>query len=347
MRKLKFLVLKLTNILISICFCLLIICLITFSNTNLLAVKAAISLWINAVVPSLLPFFIATELLSYTKVTLVLSKLFNKIMRPIFNVPGEGSFALILGSISGYPVGAKIVSDFKKNNICTEEECERLLAYTNNSGPLFILGTVGVSLFGSSEIGFLLLLTHILASFTVGFLFRWWHSKNKKRYYSNEISSQNQISISNLGTILSESILSSINTILMIGGFMILFAIVISILKSSHLIYLISDILQPLFTFLHIPANYNLGIISGIIELTNGINLVALTNVKNISTSIIICAFLLGFGGFSVLLQVLSITSKSKISIKPYIIGKVLQACFAALYTYLSLKYFSIFNLNL
>ena len=44
------------------------------------------------------------------------------------------------------------------------------------------------------------------------------------------------------------------------------------------------------------------------------------------------CAFVLGFGGFSVLLQVLSIVSKSNISIKPYILGKFLQACFAAIY---------------
>ena len=63
-------------------------------------------------------------------------------MRPIFNVPGEGAFAFIMGIISGYPVGAKIVSDFKSRNICTDVECERLLAFTNNAGPLFIVGTV-------------------------------------------------------------------------------------------------------------------------------------------------------------------------------------------------------------
>ena len=63
-------------------------------------------------------------------------------MRPIFNVPGEGAFPLIMGIISGYPVGAKIVTNFRKNNICTKEEAERLITFTNNSGPLFIIGTV-------------------------------------------------------------------------------------------------------------------------------------------------------------------------------------------------------------
>ena len=63
-------------------------------------------------------------------------------MRPLFNVPGEGAFALLMGTISGYPVGAKIVADFKSRGICNDAECERLLSFTNNSGPLFIIGTV-------------------------------------------------------------------------------------------------------------------------------------------------------------------------------------------------------------
>ncbi len=71
-------------------------------------------------------------------------KLLNKFMRPIFNVPGEGAFALLMGIVSGYPVGAKIVSTLKENHLCTSLEAERLIAFTNNSGPLFIIGTVGV-----------------------------------------------------------------------------------------------------------------------------------------------------------------------------------------------------------
>ena len=68
-------------------------------------------------------------------------------MKPLFNIRGEGSFALIMGIISGYPVGAKIACNFRKNNVCSKEECERLLSFTNNSGPLFIVGTVGITMF--------------------------------------------------------------------------------------------------------------------------------------------------------------------------------------------------------
>lgn len=119
-----------------------ILFLVVFSKTNISSSKSGLLLWANTIVPSLLPFFIATELLSHTSIISILGKYLKSIMKPVFNVPGEGSFAFIMGIISGYPVGAKIVSNLYENKVCTKAEAERLLAFTNNSGPLFIIGTV-------------------------------------------------------------------------------------------------------------------------------------------------------------------------------------------------------------
>lgn len=85
-----------------------------------------------------------------------------------------GAYAMLMGIISGYPIGAKIVTNFRENGMCSKEECERLLAFTNNSGPLFIIGSVGISMFYNSLIGILLFITHLLACLTVGFVFRFW-----------------------------------------------------------------------------------------------------------------------------------------------------------------------------
>ena len=179
MHKVKFVIFKIKKLFFPFCICLFTIFLLVFSNSNLSSAKTGLSLWANSVVPSLLPFFIATELLGYTSVISFLGKSLNKFMKPVFNVPGEGAFPFIMGIISGYPMGAKIVSDFKERGICTQEECERLLAFTNNSGPLFIVGTVGIGLFKDTNTGILLFLTHILACLTVGFLFRWWKSSKR------------------------------------------------------------------------------------------------------------------------------------------------------------------------
>lgn len=331
--------------------CLFPICLLLFSKSNLSATKSGLALWANNIVPSLLPFFIATELLSYTNVVTNLGKKLNFIMRPIFNVPGIGSYALIMGLISGYPVGAKIVSNFKDEGLCTKEEAERMISFTNNSGPLFIVATVGISLFGNTLIGILLLISHILSSISVGVLFRFWKNNKKNTISSlNSFSSntKKQASFYNLGEILNNSILSSIKTVFIIGGFVVLFSVILSILKSSYIINIISKIIFPLF---HIFGIKNIAFakafLCGFIEVTNGIMLLSTITYKKISVNIIICAFLLGFGGISVLLQVFSIISKSNISIRAYFIGKLLHGLLAAFYTWILIYTFPIFNLNL
>ena len=333
MRNFKFIVFKIKSLILPSLICIFILFLLMFSKNNLAAAKSGLELWANSVLPSLLPFFIATELLGYTNIVPMCGRFFSKLMRPIFNVPGEGAFAFLMGIISGYPVGAKIIANLKENKLCNKVEAERLIAFTNNSGPLFIVGTVGIGLFYNSSIGLILFCTHILSCITVGFLFRWW-GKSKEKYLRNSSYSieNNILSFCNLGEVLSKSIISSINTILMIGGFVVLFSIIISMLNTSHILHVLSS---HVLSVLHIPEDFSLSILTGFIEVTNGLSFISGITSLSFSFKLVICAFVLGFGGFSVLLQVLSITSKANISIKPYFIGKLLQAFFAAFYTYL------------
>ena len=343
MKSFKFYCISLKRNILPIIFILFLFCLIVFSASNLSATKSGLSLWANSVVPSLFPFLVATELLSYTNVVNFVSSKLDKFMRPIFNMPGCSAYPLILGMLSGYPVGAKTVCQIYKEGLCTKREAELILAYTNNSGPLFIIGTVGISMFGSTTIGLILLSTHMLASLSVGIIFgKKIGSKYKSINKSYVKSSRQSVSFSNLGEVLSNSIISSIKTIMMIGGFVVIFSVIISILKNSGLLNMIAKFLSPLFG----NSSFISGILSGIIELTNGLNAISSIHVKAISTNILLCSFLLGFGGFSVMLQILSVVSKEKLSIKPYIIGKILQAILATAYTFVILQ-IPMFNFNL
>ena len=345
----KFTIFSIKKAILPSVFLLFTICLVLFSKNNLIAAKEGLSLWANNVVPSLLPFFIATELLSYTNIVSYFGKLLNPIMKPLFNVPGIGSYALIMGIISGYPTGAKIVVNLNEQGLCTKEEAERMLAFTNNSGPLFILGTVGVSLFGNSTIGFLLLLTHILACLTVGMLFRFYKYDNSSSvsYVSNNYHTSS-VDFSNLGEVLGKSIFSAIQTVVMIGGFVVLFSVILSILKTSNIVYLLANVISPLLKIFGIRnSTFSASIICGLLELTNGIMQVALIPCKQISVNILIVAFLLGFGGISVMLQVYSIISKANLSIKPYFWGKLLHGIIACIYAFILIKLFPIFNFNL
>lgn len=98
--------------------------------------------------------------------------------------------------------------------------------------------------------------------------------------------------------------MSSISTIVMIGGFVMLFSVIISILNNTRIFDIIEVISSPLLNTLNIPVDFVNGLFSGIIELTNGVSIISKIPFKAISLNIIICAFLLGFGGISILLQV-------------------------------------------
>lgn len=345
----KIYIIKFKKIFMPSLFMIFTICLILFSKSNLAAAKTGLLLFANSIVPSLFPFFVATELLSHTNIVHILGKIFSPLMKPLFHIRGEGSFPFIMGFLSGYPMGAKISVQFRNEKICSKEECERLLSFTNNSGPLFILGTVGISMFGNSTIGILLLISHLLSSITVGIIFRFWKS-NIKQSSINSTSyktSYANISLSNLGGVIGNSITNSINTILLIGGFVVLFSVIISILQNSQLLNAITNLLAPIFNFLHIPEKFTTGFISGFLELTNGLNIICNISEKHLSYNIILASFLLGLGGLSVLLQVWSTIAKTDLSIKPYVLGKLLHACISALYTFLLIKSFFIFNFDL
>lgn len=317
-----------TKFLIKVFLILFIIFLIMFSKTNILAVQNAISLFFEKVFPSLFPFFIATDLLSHTNIINILNTILSPIMKPLFNVSGKGAFPFIMGIISGYPTGAKIVSDFRKNNICTKVECERLLAYTNNSGPLFIIGTVGSSLFLSTEIGILLLITHIFGTLTVGIIFRFY----KNNYYRNE-NIVDELDIDNFSSILTESIFTSFKTTGMIFGFIIMFSIINNILLTSGILKLFPSAI--------------IGSILGTCEITNGINYISMIKSSNLTIQLILTSFFLGFGGISVLMQVYSIISKTDLSIKPYILGKLLHGLTSAIYTLIIILLFPSFSFKI
>lgn len=322
--------------------------LVLFSKNNLSAAKDGLTLWATCVVPSLFPFFIATELLNYTNITNIFGKALKNIMRPLFNIPGEGAYAFIMGIISGCPIGAKIVSDLYSTRICTKDEAERMLCFTNNSGPLFIIGTVGILLFGNSTTGMLLFITHLLSAISVGLILgissRFYKSsEHNSSTHNKDVIKKDNVSISNLGEVLATSISKSITNIFQIGGFVVLFSVILSILNRLNIISSFSNFL----TFFNIPYDFSKGLISGIIELTNGVNIVSKIHTKAISNNIALCAFLLGFGGISIALQVLSIVSKFGLSVKTYFHGKVLQGLFQAFYTLLLVKYCSIFNMDI
>ena len=316
-----------------------ILSLILFSETAVKSAAKGINLWLNVVFPSLLPFFVASEILYRTGFVKSLGVLLEPIMRPLFNVPGCGSFALAMGITSGYPVGAKLTANMRQERLLTKTESERLLSFTNNSGPLFIIGSVAVGMFNNSGIGFILLASHILACLTVGIIFRFYGKKSNSikrpkdnrilKKFKKEMTNTKQV---NLGDVLGDSIRSSINTMLAIGGFIILFSVIISLLLETGVILLLSTYIGSVTYFFGVPRDLIASVLSGFIEITTGINMISKTERISLVQQLSAASLVLGWAGLSVHFQVYSIISKTDISIKPYLLGKLLQGIFAATY---------------
>ena len=230
-----------------------------------------------------------------------------------------------------------------------------MLAFTNNSGPLFIIGTVGCSFYSNTSIGILLLISHILSSICVGIILgiisRIKSATNKFTANSTQSAStnnfssllQDDIKIADIGGILGSAIVSAIKSILMIGGFVTIFSVILSILNNTKILTIISYFISNIF---HINPDYIVGLLTGFLEFTNGLYKISTINNKMLSINLILSSFIIGFGGISVTLQVLNIISKNKLSIKTYIFGKLLHGTISALFTFLILS-IPIFSLNL
>lgn len=136
------------------------------------AAAEALSLCAGSVIPALFPFLVVSSLLLSLGLGELLSPMLAGLMEPLFRVDGVGSSALLLGLVGGYPIGAKTAADLYRGGRLSRPEAERLLAFCNNSNPVFLISVLGVGVFGSVRAGVWLWLIHLLSALLTGLLFR-------------------------------------------------------------------------------------------------------------------------------------------------------------------------------
>ncbi|MBR1444448.1 MAG: hypothetical protein IJ583_13070 [Firmicutes bacterium] len=279
--------------------------IIIFPKEILSASKSGLILWFNTVLPSLLPFIICTELLFRLDFVRLLGSFLDPLMRKVFRIGGCGSFALISGLFSGYPIGAKVTCDLYSKDLISRADALRLLSFSNNSGPLFILGAVASGMLNNTSIGFLLLFIHYISAFLNGIVFS-RIIKGKSHSSAAMPAVADNISF---GSALSSSVSSSAETIISIGGYIILFSVIIKLSELLHL----SDTSS-------VSSNFLLGTV----EITNGCkNLSAFSDSPFVISMI---SALIAWGGFSIHAQTVSFISKTDLKISLYIFAKFIQA---------------------
>lgn len=278
--------------------------------------KEALVLCYNLIIPSLFPFFICSGLLIYSGFCESAAKVFKPVMAPLFNVNKNASAAFVLGIISGYPQGALTVCRLYEANYLSKTEAQRLLAFCNNSGPLFILGSVGIGLYMSPKVGVMLYAAHIIAAILVGFVFR-FYKKNEYRAYEAEVSvNRNQAGFSSV-------VEDSVSSILNICACVVFFSVVSRICLD------------------YVPMTELLeAAVYGVCEFTMGVFKVSRLSITFVE-KLVLSSFIIGFAGLSVHIQVMAIVLKYGLKLSPYIAGKLLHGVFSGVIMFFILKFFS------
>ncbi len=293
-------------ILLTLLFLLFTACMLTHSALSLSYAVLGLKLWFQNMIPSLLPFMILSGIMVRMKLTDKAAMLLYPIVRPVFRVRKNVCFAMLCGFLCGFPMGAKVTNDLYQRRMITKREAEYLLAFCNNIGPIYFCSFV-LPLLGRK-----LVWPYLFGMYGIPLLYGLF--LRHTAYRDLPQPDQNTLSSSASELVCCEtrkspalwehlleeadnSIQASIQSILSLGGYMILF---------------------NLFNlFPHMLLGQEFPLLSPLFEITGGLKL--------LNTALPLYSLLaLSFGGLSCLAQTYSCVRPSGLSVGSYVIHKAI-----------------------
>lgn len=307
---------KYTNFII--CFLMIIFLIEIFDHTEFIinTFYNASYLWFYNLIPTLFPFFIITDILSNYGFIDFIAKIFGKIMN-LFNLQRKTSYALFMSMFSGFPGNSKLIKELLDNNEINRWEASKLLTFTHFSNPLFIIGTIGTIFLNNTKIAILIMTIHYLTNFIVGLLFRNIYLESPTINIKKE---REQLSFIN---ILIKSINNAVKTMFIIYG-----------------IIIFTSLLTNTITINLNLSTFNKSLLTGLLEMTQGLKLIANENIS-ITIKATIMTFFISFGGISIHMQIMGVLSQYKINYYIYLLARIIHASIASITIYFILTIIS------
>ena len=300
--------------------------LLFFSGEAIMAAREALMLCVNVIVPSLFPYFVLSYIINGTELSCIFAEVIGPLMRPVFRVSGKCGIALFMGLLSGYPMGAKTAVNLYENREITRREAEIMMAFCNNAGPAFVMGSVGIGVFKSARVGVILFIAQVFSSVLIGVGFgRFWRGKDE---YTQKSAKKKR------RTPLSEVFISGVKdsfvNVFYICAFIVFFGVFIKMLEVFNVTGFGARFAGIIVPFINNGDIEHL--ISGVFEVSNGV--FAFEGSTVTPGSIALTGAILGWAGVCVHCQVMLFLSKSGVNGKPYIIGKAIQSILCAGFCY-------------
>lgn len=254
-----------------------------------------------SVIPALFPFLVLSILLVSLGFGELVSPYLAGLMTPLFRLPGCASSALLLGLAGGYPIGAQTAARLYQEGALTRGEAERLLAFCNNSNPVFLISVLGAGVFGSVRAGVWLWLIHIFAALLTGLAFRRSGESGPPQYVTRNSPSRGP----SLFAALVEAVRGGLTGMLSVCAFVIFFYVLASPLAT------LGGRLGPL-----------------LVGLTELFSLTPLLPADGFG--FVLAAGCAGWGGLSVLCQTAAVLDGSGLRLRSCLAGKLLQGLLSA-----------------
>lgn len=309
--------------------------LILFTPTvGVSGVKLGINLLLFSLIPALLPFIILSNVIIKLNTSEFIGRLFHPLFKRLFHVSSNGSYAILMGYLCGYPIGAKVINDLLENNKISQKESAYLFCFINNPSPVFIQGYLLINLLHSPQFRVLALILTYMPTLILGFFTRekeifqlpdssieHRNLPSKSELKAAELNDISKISISKL---IDDSILNGFITISKLGGYLIIFSIFsIGITK----LYFIPSILRT--------------VLICIMEITTGTYYISLLDINTL-IKVFCCVAASIFGGLSTVFQTKSVSKTYNQNIRKYLLFRIIAVflCFILFTLYLAVTSF-------
>lgn len=282
----------------------LTVLILLYPQKSLVYACMGLNLWFQKMIPALFPFMVLSGIMVRMNLTDSFVKVVKPVLTPLFRLNGNCLYVIVIGFLCGFPMGAVVISQLYERKRITKKEAEFLLSFCNNIGPVyfisFALPTIGIDkrmpyLFGMYGIP---LLYGLLLRYTL-------YQKSIK--LSVQPVKENT-SVTSFMAALDDSVMSSLTSITKLGGYMIFF----------NLINLLPELLLKENPFLQ-------SVLSAFFEITGG-----LSGLLDKAPIISLC--MLSFGGLSCIAQTNSSLQGTDISLKKYVLHKLVITAFCACY---------------
>ena len=288
--------------------------MLSFPQTVFTGASYGLVLWFRHVLPTLLPYMILINVLICTPALHWICRITSTFLCPLLGTSYYGTFAVLTGFLCGYPMGAKTASDLLDTQKISRSEASYLLSFCNNTSPAFILSYVVAQNMKERNlcIPFFLILT--FTPLMLSFIFRLFYRLPESSCSFPQVTpgSFSNPSESISDSFLDRCILNAFESVTKVGGYMMMFSVLIQLLASV--------LPNTIFSLLLYSS----------LEISTGIRLL-FSSALYTTEKIILCAFLTSFGGWCCIAQTYSMISSSQLPILPYITAKLVTALVTSL----------------